>query len=144
MFKTLFAKDTIPILEQSLSFYHQRQRVLANNLANIDTPFYRTQDLPVGEFQAALSEAIRERDEEHPRSFRMPEIGNIAPADGGFVRVKPIDLEGELTLRHTRNNVTIETEATKLAKNSLITMVTNRLLAKKYQALHSAITERAL
>jgi flagellar basal-body rod protein FlgB len=49
---------TIPLLEKLATFGERRNAVLAGNVANIDTPNYRRQDLPVQEFEQALRAAI--------------------------------------------------------------------------------------
>ena len=46
------------LLEKIAAFGERRNTVLAGNVANIDTPNYRRQDLPVEDFERALREAI--------------------------------------------------------------------------------------
>lgn len=43
---------------QVISFAAARQQVIANNIANIDTPGYRMRDLDVKKFERALSRAV--------------------------------------------------------------------------------------
>jgi flagellar basal-body rod protein FlgB len=45
---------TIPLLEKIATFGERRNTVLAGNVANIDTPNYRRQDLPIEDFERAL------------------------------------------------------------------------------------------
>jgi flagellar basal-body rod protein FlgB len=61
MFESVFQSTTIPILQQVVEFGQARQLVLAGNIANLDTPGYRTRDLSVEDFQSRLREAIEER-----------------------------------------------------------------------------------
>ena len=66
MIDSLLSSTTIPLLEKVAGFGEHRQGVLAGNLANIDTPNYRTRDLPVEDFRQALKDAAELRAQ--PRS----------------------------------------------------------------------------
>lgn len=50
------ADDTpvLSILRQALSYHTERQRVLAENVANANTPGYVPNDIPISEFERAL------------------------------------------------------------------------------------------
>ncbi len=58
MLSSLFQSSTIPILEQVVNFTEARHGVLAGNIANLDTPGYKTRDLSPALFQQRLKEAI--------------------------------------------------------------------------------------
>src|SRR4051812_30293878 len=62
MLNEMFANSPIPVLEQLVNFSQSRHKVLASNIANIDTPGYRTRDLSVEKFQDKLKGAIDVRD----------------------------------------------------------------------------------
>ena len=51
----------LPALERLLQFTGRRQALLANNIANLDTPGFRPSDVSVADFQALLGEAIDDR-----------------------------------------------------------------------------------
>ncbi|WP_237226832.1 flagellar basal body rod protein FlgB [Rubinisphaera sp. JC750] len=61
MLESLLQQTTIPLLEQVAAFGSRRHSVLAGNIANIDTPDYRTRDLPVQDFEKAVQSAINAR-----------------------------------------------------------------------------------
>src|SRR5690349_14470935 len=75
MMSSMFDASTLPLLEQVVNFTEARHGVLAGNIANLDTPGYRTRDLSSEEFQGRLEKAIEERT--HPTT-RAPYPG--APA----------------------------------------------------------------
>jgi flagellar basal-body rod protein FlgB len=54
MLDSMFANSTLPMLEQVVGFTQARHGVLAGNIANLDTPGYRTRDLSPVEFQEQL------------------------------------------------------------------------------------------
>jgi flagellar basal-body rod protein FlgB len=51
---------TVPLLKQLAQFSERRQHVLSANIAKIDTPDYKTRDLPVEAFQRAMKKAVRQ------------------------------------------------------------------------------------
>jgi len=59
MLSTLFGSSTIPVLEQTVNFTQARHGVLAGNIANLNTPGYKTRDLSPVEFQKRLKEVER-------------------------------------------------------------------------------------
>ena len=61
MIESLFNSSTISLLEKVAVFGEKRQQVLAGNIANFDTPNYKTRDLPVEDFQQALKAAVEQR-----------------------------------------------------------------------------------
>src|SRR3954454_8496432 len=61
MLSSLFQSSTIPVLEQVVNFTEARHGVLAGNVANLDTPGYKTRDLSPNLFQKQLKEAIATR-----------------------------------------------------------------------------------
>ena len=61
MLSTMYQASTIPVLEQVLKFTEARHSVLAGNIANVDTPGYKTRDLSPALFQERLREAIQSR-----------------------------------------------------------------------------------
>ncbi len=64
------------LAQQRLEYLSQRQTVLAQNVANTDTPSYVARDLPA--FAAALADAAGTMRRTSPRQF----AGNDAPAGG--------------------------------------------------------------
>jgi hypothetical protein len=44
MLNEMFANSPIPVLEQLVNFSQSRHTVLASNIANIDTPGYKTRE----------------------------------------------------------------------------------------------------
>src|SRR5580765_3096156 len=71
MIDHLFNSSTIPLLAKVAAFAERRHEALAGNVANISTPDYRTRDLPVADFRAALAEAV---------AHHRPAAGGESPA----------------------------------------------------------------
>jgi len=137
---SLFGSESIPTIESVLSFTSQRHTVLLNNVANWNTPNFKAQDLPVEEFQAALAEAIERR------------VTGAAPLDiatgrhlrrgpDGDIRVERVATSSGV-MRHDGNTVVVDQEMTKLLKNAMTAQIFNRLLARKFRMLRTAIVGR--
>ena len=63
MLSSIFQSSSIPVLEQVVNFTEARHGVLAGNIANLDTPGYKTRDISPALFQEQLKEAINTRKE---------------------------------------------------------------------------------
>jgi flagellar basal-body rod protein FlgB len=140
--KAMFDQGAMPVLERCISFYEQRNRVLANNIANFDTPNYLRRDLPVAEFQAQLAKAIEQRAATNPRVFRFEGSANIQPNALGGVNAQAIidPLARDQFLRHDGNNVNIDQEMSELAKNNLLHSTMTQILVKEFKMLSTAIS----
>ncbi len=59
--RELATSDAMPALEATIRFAAQRQKFISQNIANIDTPYYKPIDVRPRDFQAALGAAIDDR-----------------------------------------------------------------------------------
>ena len=104
---------TAGALERYMDLLSARQRLVASNIANADTPGYKTRDLAFrGELQSLLS-------------------GEPAAA---------VELS-DLAARNDGNNVSIDREARLLAENALRFNLASNLMRSEIRAVRSAIQE---
>lgn len=108
------------MLSRMLDAAHLRQRVIAANVANVNTPGYRQMDVT---FEDEL--ARRVKDGESPRGVTP----RVVEGRGGKERA-----DG--------NNVDIDAELGRLNKNSLLSNAWTQILASRLAAMRSAITGR--
>ena len=97
-------------LERYMDLLSTRQRLVASNIANADTPGYVTRDI---DFQSELRNA-----------------------GGGAPRV--VDAPG-LATKNDGNNVSLDREARLLAENALRFQMASNLLRSQIRAVRSAI-----
>jgi flagellar basal-body rod protein FlgB len=109
-------------LGTALDLYHARHRVLAENVANAETPGYRARDL---EFQDVLEAAF---DQKH------------APRTASADELEPI-VDRTATVKIDRNSVDLDTEMAKLSDNSLKIVALSRFVTDTYGFLKRAIGE---
>jgi len=117
-------------LERVLDLSAFRHQVIATNLANVDTPGYRTRDLRpfAGEIEQAMAG-------EEPSS-----IGSSAGASFATQSFTPVahEIRGLLE-RPDGNNVSVERESLLLAQNQLRFTVAVAFLKEQFHQISSAI-----
>ena len=100
-------------LERYMDLLSMRQKVVASNIANADTPGYKTKDL---DFQSQFQSAME----------------GIAP--------KPGEVPG-LNIKSDGNNVNLDREARLLAENALRFNLASSLMREQLHLVKEAIQE---
>jgi flagellar basal-body rod protein FlgB len=98
-------------LERYMDLLSARQKVVASNIANADTPGFRTKDI---DFQSELSSAL----------------GGASP--------QPFEVAG-LPAKNDGNNVSIDREARLLAENNMRFTLASNLLRSEIQSIRAAL-----
>ncbi len=136
MFGNIFNSTTIPVLEQVVNFAQARHTVLAGNIANMDTPGYKTRDLSVEDFQARLKKAIEISHQ--PKRTQSP--GEPVPrreAAMAQVSKNPTSI-----LRHDENDVGVEQQVTEMVKNQIRHNMALAIMTNQFRLLQTAISGR--
>lgn len=108
-----------PKLERYLDLLAYRQRLVASNVANADTPGYHTRDIDFQFEFMSMAEGAS------PREMGAPNL---------------IEPEG-LTGKTDGNNVSLDREARLLSENAMRFQFAGQLLKMELKALKSAIQE---
>jgi flagellar basal-body rod protein FlgB len=98
-------------LERYMDLLSARQKLVASNIANADTPGYRTQDI---DFQSEFANAM-----------------------GGAPRATEVS---DLPVHNDGNNVSLDREARLLSENALRFQVASQLMKSQITAVRSAIS----
>jgi flagellar basal-body rod protein FlgB len=104
-------------LESYLSLTNQRETVIASNMANVDTPGYRTKDV---DFQHELNRAMAAPDGSAPHAAIRDVSGLLERPDG--------------------NNVDIDREAMKLSEVQLQYQMGTQLMKDRFHQIITAIS----
>ena len=132
---TIFDR-TMQLLNRTLDLRQARQRVIASNIANEETPGYRATDF---NFQDSLQAAQQGRG---PVTLAVTQGHHIGPRGDSIQRVVgklgPVPA-GDLPL--DANSVNIELEMAKMSDNAMQYNAAAELLAKKFRGLLNAIRE---
>jgi flagellar basal-body rod protein FlgB len=100
-------------IEKYMDLLSVRQKLIASNIANADTPGYKTKDL---DFQAEFESALK----------------------GGEPHVSEVT---GLRTQNDGNNVSLDREARLLSENSLRFATASQLMRGRFRALKDAIQE---
>ena len=141
--RDLVNADELPVLGQSLRFAAQRQRVLAHNIANIDTPNFQPVDVSVGGFQKSLSEAIDARREKWGGTrgdLEWGETRELRRNRRGLLELNPTQ-QGDNILFHDRNNRSLERMMQQLQENMAEFATTTELMKAKMDLLRTAVEQ---
>jgi len=141
LLQKMFTKGTMPILERAMYFGSRRHKVLANNVANANTPYFTPSDLKVGDFRATMREAIENRERKTIKTFEMP-AGAPIREEGGSMVLEVIEESSGSLMFHDRSKMSMEKEMTRLTKNAGYRNQMVELLKKEIGQLRAAISGR--
>jgi len=119
----LFGK-TIDMLSGILDFRSERNKVIASNIANIDTPGYKTKELI---FKKQLADLVS-----NGREISMSKTDKRHLSESSEKKFEVINSE---------RPVKIDNEMEKLAENTLMYNLTVELMARKFKELDSVLRE---
>ena len=129
LLQRLMNQTNAPVLEELLQFTAARHKVIADNIANVDTPGYLQKDMDLQKFQGLLRDRIEHRQPGH---------------DGSGFEDLTAEIEHPKTgmLFHDGNNRTMEQLTTDQAKNGMLHNMVIELLRKQYDQMQMALKER--
>lgn len=131
-----------PALEKMLAFTEARHRVLTENVANVDTPGYKTRQLDAGAFQESLRQAIGRRKQSGAADLAMRATREFRTDRSGRLVVTPTLEPPENILFHDQTNQRIERQMASLAENAMMHEAATELLRGRFESLLKAIRGR--
>ena len=143
--KGLTDGGALPALEAMAKFTAARQRLIANNVANLDTPGYKPIDADPQAFQSQMAQAIdQRRSASGPQSSGPLNLGSRGPLQqlpDGQVVLDPSALHENL-LFHDRNDRNLERIMQDVAENLLAFRAATELMRNRFKTIELAIRER--
>ena len=137
----------MPAAEMLLKFAGQRQKIIAHNIANIDTPGYIQQDVDPQGFQQMLGDAIEQRRHKNGGAFgelqwkETAEIKRVGRSSD--FQLSPTSGGGGI-LHHDRNNRDLERLMQDMVENASAYRVAADLLRTQRNQLRNAIAQRVI
>ncbi len=136
--QVLFSKTNLAVMNKTLDASMLRARVIANNIANVNTPGYQRVDV---KFEKYLADALDRSKlkgattNERHMGLGKPRIGEI-----NATAYRPIDP----TLPSGVNNVDIDEEMAKLAENQIIFNYAVKFEKGVFNKINAAIQAKSL
>jgi flagellar basal-body rod protein FlgB len=133
---------TVGMLKNAMDGAGTAHGVIANNIANVNTPNFRRSDVSFKEALAATEASAGDPDELGLATSSDRHIGLGGPQDAQpFAVTSAVDDSQQL--RIDGSNVDVDQEMAKLSLNSSYAQTMGQMLQNQYTRLHNAITERA-
>lgn len=128
----LFESQVFIGLKKGLDAESLRHRVIANNIANVNTPDFKKSTI---KFESLLKKALGRESIKlittHPKHYGgAPQLAGLKPE---------IQVNRATSMREDGNNVDIDEEMTNLAANSIEYQVTARELSERFSLLDYVI-----
>jgi flagellar basal-body rod protein FlgB len=145
---SLFQSSTIPVLEQVVNFTEARHGVLAGNIANLDTPGYKTKDLSPVLFQERLKEAIATKNQPLSPTYQgdaadaSPTYSATSSAEKQLAAFQKVKDSMKSILRHDGDDVSMEQQVNEMMKNQQQHNLAINIMSAQFRLLKAAITER--
>jgi flagellar basal-body rod protein FlgB len=143
MIRDLANSGAMPTLEAMVRFTAQRQKLIAHNIANLDTPDFVQADVSTTDFQAALRKAVENRRDRSGGLGTLPTFTTreVHISRDGSLTLRPSTPSGG-TLLHDRNNRDMERLMQDLGENQLAFRLATDLLRREQDVLRVAISQR--
>lgn len=123
-------------LTKRMDWLGERQKVLANNVANSDTPNFQAKDLKPLSFQELI------RDSEKRVSMTATHVAHQASSPGGAPRVADQIQEDPYEVSPQGNGVVIEEQLMKIGETRMSYELTTNMYRKHLDMFRMALSRR--
>lgn len=122
--------NTFSILERGLDYSSLREKTIAQNIANVDTPNYKAKDVSFKSvFASALDESMKANRTDQ-RHFEFEQTGSSSSA---------VTTKNDTQYNQNGNNVDMDKEMTDLATNQIYYNALAERLSGKFTSLQNVI-----
>lgn len=130
-----FESTTLRALTTALSGLSHRQRAIATNIANVDTPWYQATEI---RFEQALRDALGTSDDLALATTHAAHLGRLPASADTVISQGPAPGTAR---RNDGNTVDLDREMALLAETGLRYTALASIVAAKYAGLRTAVTE---
>lgn len=123
--------NTITTLEKALDYSSLNQKVIAQNIANVDTPNYKSKSVS---FKAALQSAIDDQTFKAKRTDPRHFDFSFSPSSQSVITTTQ-----NTSYNNNGNNVDLDKEMTDLATNQIYYNAVADRLSSKFKSLETVI-----
>ena len=138
----LLSSRTGHALELTAQFAEQRHRVLAEDIANIDTPGFRSRRLDADRFAAVLAEALEEAEQTGSKRLVLRDDAQFRTTPDGRLVTRPTVAGPGRVVFQDGTDARLEVLMSELGDNALLHSLSLRLLRSRFNGLLTAIRGR--
>lgn len=138
----LVSSRTTRAVTLAASYAEQRHRVLAENLANIDTPDYHTKVLDPHAFQKSLRDALARPAAGGTDRLELRGAAQVETGPDGRLALNPDREPAPNVLFHDGTNARLERLMTDISENELYYEMATNFVRTRYNNLLSAVRGR--
>lgn len=141
--EAMFDRTPAAGMEKLAAFTEARHAVLADNVANFDTPGYRAKRLSLESFQKEMGDAMARQAKDPAGRFVLRPGDEFAVDAAGSLRTFPTTEGRENILLHDGTAASVEREMAEVAKNGMLHKTAMFLLKGHYDGLMKAVRQKA-
>lgn len=133
MLNTILSSPRVAVLEQAIAASSLRQKVISNNIANVNTPLYKKSEVS---FESMLQSAMG--------VDKLPMVKTNAKhftLQRDSIPNPEVNVVNSTSIRTDGNNVDIDAEMAELAKNSIYYNAVVQQISSCFSGIKSAIKE---
>ncbi len=134
--KSLLTSPHAAMLENAISTASLRHKLIADNVANVNTPGFKRSEVP---FEDVLRETLHKQTQK--LSLAVTHDRHIPQVSHSIMPNSQVRQITENSLRTDGNNVDIEIEMANMAKNTIYYDASVQQLSRYFSSLKSAINE---
>ncbi len=125
------------IAHEALSFRSLKQKFIAGNIANVDTPFYKAKDI---EFESTLASSISKLNSiDKKLDLAQTNSKHLIPIEDQLQTRGTIYLRPNHASRNDGNSVDLDIETTQMNKNAIMVEAITAALKKQSMIFKSVI-----
>lgn len=136
-FMTISDTPILSMLRTRMHWHQERQRVLAENVANADTPRFKPRDLAEPEFGRSAGSAARSQ-----VVLAQTNTGHVQMAGGGFSNRFEANAKNSYEVRPAGNAVNLEDQMMKVAANQMDYQTVASLYTRSLGLIKTALGKR--
>lgn len=122
--------NTVSTLEHALNYSSAKQKVIAQNIANVDTPNYKAKDVS---FKAAFDDAMGKSFQANRSDTRHYDFSSRASSSAGMV------IKRNVSYNENGNSVDLDKEMADLATNQIYYNALTERINGKFNSLQTVI-----
>jgi flagellar basal-body rod protein FlgB len=127
-------KPSLQLLEKSLNASTMRQRTISNNIANVDTPYFKRSEVS---FESLLQNQMNSL---APLQGYRTDARHFTFGNSTQQIIPQITVDDSSIMNNNLNNVDMDTEMSQMAKNQLAYSTEIQQVNHEFKILRSAIT----